>query len=456
NLFLDCPIPICIRALLFKLYYAQDLVEEGKVWNTSTWLQHCESFGKLSAFERHAKQIFPTTTKKGTKELRDGVTPYLPHGGTKHNDYIFDRIYSNELLYKTNALLEANKIGSVAITPMELFKQSPVDSLNMTVRVPIFQRPLVNFGVPFRPKRHYVSLCTMVTGDEYVEVRQNTKVKLVVARLKEWTEYHRMIGVEHFFIYDNSFAPYGDVYKLLIPLIQEGIVTYVYWPHRMCLKSEFSNQQLGWHRLGSQMSGHSHCLGHFGFFNEWIGVFDVDEFLIPPQQLLVQEGSSNHSISSSSSLPLFRMIEEWKYHMSDQVNFICYPAKMGYPCSEVGHQNAANSQQYPALNRYANLTILSRYQCVSKKGDERNKKCFVRTSQGRNLFIHHPLYTYPGFPLNVVNVQDNQTETEGYLFHARHSFNYDHIKRKELFTTPLNASTLQWMEKFHQKLFLQT
>ena len=48
--------------------------------------------------------------------------------------------------------------------------------------------------------------------------------------LKEWLEYHKLIGVEHFYVYDNEST--DDTKDILKPYIDSGEVTYIYYPGR--------------------------------------------------------------------------------------------------------------------------------------------------------------------------------------------------------------------------------
>ena len=46
--------------------------------------------------------------------------------------------------------------------------------------------------------------------------------------IKEWIEYHRLVGVERFYIYDNEST--DNVKEILKPYIDLGIVCYHYVP----------------------------------------------------------------------------------------------------------------------------------------------------------------------------------------------------------------------------------
>ncbi len=62
--------------------------------------------------------------------------------------------------------------------------------------------------------KHYVSICAIFRDE--------------APFLEEWIEYHRMIGVEHFYLYNHLSADH--YYEVLRPYIQEGIVELKDWP----------------------------------------------------------------------------------------------------------------------------------------------------------------------------------------------------------------------------------
>ena len=48
--------------------------------------------------------------------------------------------------------------------------------------------------------------------------------------LKEWIEYHRMLGVEHFYLYDNSSTDHPET--VLAHYVSEEVVTVFDWPNK--------------------------------------------------------------------------------------------------------------------------------------------------------------------------------------------------------------------------------
>jgi hypothetical protein len=125
-------------------------------------------------------------------------------------------------------------------------------------------------------------------------------------RLVEWLEFHIMMGVEHFWLFDNSVTPAQSTAKLLLPYVLRGIVTLLHWPfpiQKGCDQSQ----------AGAQFSVGNVCLRRYAQDAEWIAFLDVDEFMLPrrenetltnltrrftrPDWLTVRDGESNFTCS---------------------------------------------------------------------------------------------------------------------------------------------------------------
>lgn len=86
--------------------------------------------------------------------------------------------------------------------------------------------------------------------------------------LKEWIEYHKLLGVEHFYLYNNNSTDnYLDV---LAPYIESGEVDLIDWP---------SDPTKSW--AGVQLTGVNHAVYHAQDESRWLAIMDVDEFLVP-------------------------------------------------------------------------------------------------------------------------------------------------------------------------------
>jgi len=88
--------------------------------------------------------------------------------------------------------------------------------------------------------------------------------------LREWIEFHRLMGVERFFLYNN-----GDRQgqrEVLAPYVEEGIVVLHDWP-----------------LFPPQLPAYEHCIEHYGDSSRWIVFLDADEFFFSPTGRPVSE-----------------------------------------------------------------------------------------------------------------------------------------------------------------------
>ncbi len=101
----------------------------------------------------------------------------------------------------------------------------------------------------FSVDRRYLSLCAIYWNE--------------ASYLREWIEFHRLVGVERFFLYDNEST--DEHLRVLAPYVEDGTVVLHEWPMRP-----------------GQMPAYDHCLQRYGHESRWIAFLDLDEFLFSP------------------------------------------------------------------------------------------------------------------------------------------------------------------------------
>ena len=79
---------------------------------------------------------------------------------------------------------------------------------------------------------------------------------------QEWVEWHRNMGVEKFYIYDNESS--DNTKEVLAPYIASGLVEYNFWPG-----------------MKQQLPAYDNCLEKHRLDTHWIAVIDLDEFIKP-------------------------------------------------------------------------------------------------------------------------------------------------------------------------------
>jgi hypothetical protein len=89
--------------------------------------------------------------------------------------------------------------------------------------------------------------------------------------LQEWLEFHRLVGVEKFILYNNEST--DDYQSVLGPYIDDGIVTVYDLPTHP----------------EQQSTAYNSCLEQYRGRIKWIAFIDLDEFLYPARHETLQE-----------------------------------------------------------------------------------------------------------------------------------------------------------------------
>lgn len=192
-------------------------------------------------------------------------TAYVPAEGLTGNEWPDDKIHFSAVSQRDFALrylstyleLAQGKIptpastSAPAPTPTPVSVPAPMPTPAATAPVVIPQHaaaaPAIAHTTPYRHKFSLVA-CARWEENEIVE----------------WIEYHRAIGIDHFYIYSNDDTPTA-LFKVLAPYIfmDAPIVTYRHWPF-----------------AGQQPQIYFHFLETFLSETEWFCFLDIDEFMV--------------------------------------------------------------------------------------------------------------------------------------------------------------------------------
>lgn len=88
--------------------------------------------------------------------------------------------------------------------------------------------------------------------------------------LKEWLDFHILVGVEKFYLYDNGST--DNTTEILKPYIERGIVDYTYFPGR-----------------AQQSPAYYDVIGKHADDTRWMALIDLDEFLVPVKHKTLPE-----------------------------------------------------------------------------------------------------------------------------------------------------------------------
>ncbi|MFO1089339.1 MAG: glycosyltransferase family 92 protein [Hyphomicrobiales bacterium] len=92
--------------------------------------------------------------------------------------------------------------------------------------------------------------------------------------LREWIEFHQLVGVKHFALYDNGSV--DESHAVLAPYVQRGIVSVIPW-------NSFAAGQ------NAQRLAYAHALTNFGNRCAWMAFIDIDEFLFTENPVQLSE-----------------------------------------------------------------------------------------------------------------------------------------------------------------------
>lgn len=98
--------------------------------------------------------------------------------------------------------------------------------------------------------------------------------------LKEWIEYHKLVGVQHFYLYENENES-DDFFAVLNPYITSGEVTLTHWKDQD--KDLWEGRKNAW-VYTTQVTAYEHAIWISKGKTKWLAFIDVDEFIVPVKE----------------------------------------------------------------------------------------------------------------------------------------------------------------------------
>ena len=265
-----------------------------------------------------------------------------------------------ELIGKTYVLKDIEffseeEIDYIVIASERYYKDI-IDSL--AYKTIILKQFIKKIVMPKR-KMHKLSIMTMIRDEG--------------AYIEEWIEYHRMLGVDHFYIYDNEST--DETKKCIQKYVESGIVTYMRWEGSLA---------------STQEEALNHALLSYRDSTEYMEFIDADEFIVPLKQdsiydvvneiitdyeearIPAYEGYAGgiginwrtYGTSFYKSKPVGMVIENYKYRAQDKrkinahIKTICNPRAVipgGVNCHKakyVGGYNCISENGSAIINEF--------------------------------------------------------------------------------------------------------
>lgn len=116
---------------------------------------------------------------------------------------------------------------------------------------------ITRFNINKSKKKYEFSICAIFKNESLI--------------LKEWIEYHLIVGVDHFYLYNNNS---DDNFKeILQPYIDKKIVTLIEWNYPP----------------PSQFPAYKHFYDNFWGETQWVAYIDLDEFICPFREYTIKD-----------------------------------------------------------------------------------------------------------------------------------------------------------------------
>jgi hypothetical protein len=257
---------------------------------------------------------------------------------------------------------------------------------NRTIAVPICKLPKYTV----EKKLFGLSICTATD--------QANREHLV-----EWIEYHLLVGVDRFYIYNTELENRTDLSQALQDYIDEGIVVVIPWHFMNCVRFMASGRWTSYrNRKGekvhfkcpmaiAQQTAIASCYSRFRHTSKYMAHIDHDEFLVYSQSFL----KTKFSMSAASST-LYHVIDRI-FTMNPKNSAIAFEPIVFWPCNITkGLEHTPNNAlEYSASSRpvnnrtYSPLPRLGIWDLSNPIPSGFECKLVMRTDAVGMFFVHY-------------------------------------------------------------------
>jgi len=321
------------------------------------------------------------------------------------------------------ALSQSNTTTTAASPPvLAAAKEGAESSLGdpHTALFPVCSLPSSNS----KHKKYKLSVCTATSRSK----REH---------LVEWIEYHRLLGVEHFFIYDTAAttaSTTGSLSRQLTDYKSEGIVSVISWPFQNCVRGMGSGRGTWWvdeqlapgspfayfqpPRAIAQTAALASCYSRFKHTSKYMLHMDDDEFFNFNASAFISSSSSSslpnlvdladelfeknplapslrfspvdmldcRSVASSSS-------EQYQYLKHVFGDTVLWNKSPGEVLTDLVHVTGTLPASSPSMHALPRLAVWRH----GKRGQQYEGKMLLRTDMVRMFFVHYVTQLEPSF-----------------------------------------------------------
>jgi hypothetical protein len=311
-----------------------------------------------------------------------GMQPIFPFNRTKYGFDASIAYGDNNVLPRVEASGRWENIPICAPPPPPPVKSGADESKSSAEASSKDVVPIQSKGAKGGKKQHTLSACLWASATFHT--RGNDRmVTDTLDRIKEWLEYHLLVGFDHVYIFDNTGAHTDEItLEEVLKPFPETQVTRIDWPSICCNNNKPGDENTG--ERSSQYAAESSCRQRYGQNTEWIANIDTDEYLVPMGKFndmrevvdaATKEGTGVLSFRSTRAYPNYDFMEKH------------------YNGGECGKEDNPL-----CLRKRDNATFLETYNCdftplPKPDWSDRAKKQIYRPDYVLSHFVHYATIT---------------------------------------------------------------
>jgi len=183
--------------------------------------------------------------------VRFGVSPFITYI-LKGNRELQNPSQDFDACFYYRAYMRYDRTVVEGLSPLAHWGQNPANITHLKFLKKV---------VPLKNPKYYLTLAAIFRNEERF--------------LKEWIEYYRMMGVEHFYLTNHlSTDGYMEVLK---PYMEKGLVTLRHETREM-KDADFKSKSF---YIPQQIAAYQWAVDETKDKAEWLIICDVDEFIVP-------------------------------------------------------------------------------------------------------------------------------------------------------------------------------
>mmetsp|Transcript_24260 Transcript_24260/g.23315 ORF Transcript_24260/g.23315 Transcript_24260/m.23315 type:complete len:568 (+) Transcript_24260:830-2533(+) len=348
--------------------------------------------------------LFTNLTKNMPKRQRNYVARSLAESHVMLHEtllckfYRFGKVIYTSISERINGKVPNMRHGTVQVVCPSL-QRVKFDGISLLRNFTLLKPAYDGLGVLFQSIKETdifipCSTSQLQIGIEMESKSKPYKISLCTASSRilengfvEWIEYHRLIGIDHFFVYNTAMSPLYS--NIVAKYVNIGLLTLIHWPYSDCVKGMASARAMQWNdtqntaesiyflppKCISQSGALASCYSRYRKTSKYMVHIDDDEFLA-----LNTSSSLSKSVSWGESLVQFvdKLFHE-------------YPKKIAIGFRQVSKLHCPTKikgKQLDTPESTLGLPRVGRWQ-HTKCGSMHEQKLIMKTDSVRMFYLHY-------------------------------------------------------------------